>query len=50
MAKESLGLRIGGGIHCNEGDTPIYIANINHQGPVGKSKQIKVSCRPPKGQ
>ncbi|KAF0287176.1 Ligand of Numb protein X 2 [Amphibalanus amphitrite] len=41
--KESLGLRIGGGIHCIEGDTPIYIANINHQGPVGKSKQIKAS-------
>ncbi|XP_043218268.1 ligand of Numb protein X 2-like isoform X2 [Amphibalanus amphitrite] len=41
VAKESLGLRIGGGIHCIEGDTPIYIANINHQGPVGKSKQIK---------
>lgn len=38
---ESLGMRIGGGIGSNEGDTPIYIANINPQGPVGKSKQVK---------
>ena len=27
----------------NEGDTPIYIANINPQGPVGKSNNVKVS-------
>lgn len=39
---ESLGMRIGGGLGSNEGDTPIYIANINPQGPVGKSKQVKV--------
>lgn len=38
---ESLGMRIGGGLGSNEGDTPIYIANINPQGPVGKSKQVK---------
>ncbi|KAG7156806.1 E3 ubiquitin-protein ligase LNX-like 2, partial [Homarus americanus] len=38
---ESLGMRIGGGVGSNEGDTPIYIANINPQGPVGKSKQVK---------
>ena len=35
-------MRIGGGLGSNEGDTPIYIANINPQGPVGKSKQVKV--------
>lgn len=35
-------MRIGGGVSSNEGDTPIYIANINPQGPVGKSKQVKV--------
>lgn len=40
-ANESLGMRIGGGVSSNEGDTPIYIANINPQGPVGKSKQVK---------
>ncbi|KAK7085131.1 PDZ domain binding [Halocaridina rubra] len=40
-ANESLGMRIGGGLGCNEGDTPLYIANINPQGPVGKSKQVK---------
>ncbi|XP_071534328.1 uncharacterized protein [Panulirus ornatus] len=38
---ESLGMRIGGGVGSNEGDTPIYIANINPQGPVGKSKKVK---------
>ncbi|KAK3871161.1 hypothetical protein Pcinc_023675, partial [Petrolisthes cinctipes] len=38
---ESLGMRVGGGLGSNEGDTPIYIANINPQGPVGKSKQVK---------
>ncbi|KAK8405018.1 hypothetical protein O3P69_001533 [Scylla paramamosain] len=40
-SNESLGMRIGGGLGSNEGDTPIYIANINPQGPVGKSKQVK---------
>lgn len=40
-ANESLGMRIGGGVSSNEGDTPIYIANINPQGPVGKSLQVK---------
>ena len=35
-------MRIGGGVNSNEGDIPIYIANINPQGPVGKSKQVKV--------
>ncbi|KAK7085129.1 PDZ domain binding [Halocaridina rubra] len=38
---ENLGMRIGGGIGSNEGDTPIYIANINLQGPVGKCRSIK---------
>ena len=38
-------MRIGGGVSSNEGDTPIYIAYINPQGPVGKSKQVKVSWR-----
>ncbi|XP_076055086.1 ligand of Numb protein X 2-like [Oratosquilla oratoria] len=38
---ESLGMRIGGGVASNEGDTPIYIANINPQGPVGRAKQVK---------
>jgi len=38
---ESLGMRIGGGVSSNEGDTPIYIANINPDGPVGKSKNVK---------
>ena len=36
-------MRIGGGVSSNEGDIPIYIANIHPQGPVGKSKQVKVS-------
>ena len=40
-SKESLGMRIGGGVGSNEGDTPIYIANINPQGPVGKSQNVK---------
>ncbi|XP_076055083.1 ligand of Numb protein X 2-like [Oratosquilla oratoria] len=40
-ANESLGMRIGGGVASNEGDTPIYIANINPQGPVGRAKQVK---------
>lgn len=40
---ESLGMRIGGGVSSNEGDTPIYIANINPQGPVGRCRTIKVS-------
>ena len=35
-------MRIGGGVNSNEGDTPIYIANIHPQGPVGKSKKVKV--------
>ncbi|XP_064121542.1 ligand of Numb protein X 2-like [Macrobrachium nipponense] len=38
---ESLGMRIGGGVGSNEGDTPIYVANINPQGPVGRCKNIK---------
>lgn len=41
--KESLGMRIGGGVNSNEGDTPIYIANINPQGPIGRCRNIKVS-------
>nr|XP_053638873.1 ligand of Numb protein X 2-like [Cherax quadricarinatus] len=39
--RESLGMRIGGGVNSNEGDTPIYIANINPQGPVGRCRNIK---------
>ena len=42
-ARESLGMRIGGGIGSNEGDTPIYIANIHPHGCIGKSKQMKAS-------
>ena len=42
-ARESLGMRIGGGIGSNEGDTPIYIANIHPHGCIGKSKQMKVN-------
>ena len=41
--RESLGMRIGGGIGSNEGDTPIYVANIHPHGCIGKSKQLKVS-------
>ncbi len=41
-ARESLGMRIGGGIGSSEGDTPIYIANIHPHGCIGKSKQMKV--------
>ena len=44
-ARESLGMRIGGGIGSNEGDTPIYIANIHPHGCIGKSKQMKVGIR-----
>lgn len=40
---ESLGMRIGGGLGSNEGDIPIYIANIHPQGCVGKTQQIWVS-------
>lgn len=40
-ARESLGMRIGGGIGSNEGDTPIYVANIHPHGCIGKSKQLK---------
>lgn len=39
--RESLGMRIGGGIGSNEGDTPIYIANIHPHGCIGKSKHLK---------
>lgn len=39
-ANESLGMRIGGGLGSNEGDIPIYIANIHPQGCVGKTQQI----------
>jgi hypothetical protein len=42
-ARESLGMRIGGGIGSNEGDTPIYIANIHPHGCIGKSKQLRVT-------
>ena len=42
-ARESLGMRIGGGIGSNEGDTPIYVANIHPHGCIGKSKQLKVA-------
>lgn len=41
--RESLGMRIGGGIGSNEGDTPIYVANIHPSGCVGKLKQLKVN-------
>ncbi|XP_045605612.1 ligand of Numb protein X 2 [Procambarus clarkii] len=41
IVRESLGMRIGGGVNSNEGDTPIYIANINPQGPVGRCRNIK---------
>ena len=44
-ARESLGMRIGGGIGSNEGDTPIYIANIHPHGCIGKSKQMKVGAK-----
>ncbi|XP_054281415.1 multiple PDZ domain protein-like [Macrosteles quadrilineatus] len=37
---ESLGMRIGGGLGSNEGDIPIYIANIHPHGCVGKTQQI----------
>lgn len=40
---ESLGMRIGGGLGSNEGDIPIYIANIHPQGCVGRTQQILVS-------
>jgi hypothetical protein len=43
ISSETLGIRIGGGIGSNEGDTPIYVANIHPQGCIGKSKQIKVN-------
>ncbi len=36
-------MRIGGGIGSNEGDTPIYIANIHPHGCIGKSKQLRVT-------
>lgn len=42
IVRETLGMRIGGGIGSNEGDTPIYIANIHPQGCIGKSKLLKV--------
>ncbi|KAF2368124.1 PDZ domain [Trinorchestia longiramus] len=38
---ESLGMRIGGGVSSNEGDTPIYIANINNNGSAGRSNKVK---------
>ena len=45
QVRESLGMRIGGGIGSNEGDTPIYIANIHPHGCIGKSKQLKVKTK-----
>ena len=45
-SRESLGMRIGGGIGSNEGDTPIYVANIHPHGCIGKSKQLKVTFCP----
>ncbi|XP_059489261.1 ligand of Numb protein X 2-like [Neocloeon triangulifer] len=37
---ESLGMRIGGGLGSNEGDIPIYIANIHPQGCIGRTQQV----------
>jgi len=40
---ETLGMRIGGGMGSNEGDTPIYVTNIHPKGCIVKSKLFKVS-------
>jgi hypothetical protein len=36
-------MRIGGGLGSNEGDIPIYIANIHPQGCVGQTQQVWVN-------
>ena len=35
-------MRISGGVGSSEGDTPIYVANVNPQGPTGKAR-VRVS-------
>jgi len=36
-------MRIGGGLGSNEGDIPIYIANIHPQGCIGRTQQVWVN-------
>uniref|UniRef100_A0A4D5R9T9 E3 ubiquitin-protein ligase LNX n=1 Tax=Scolopendra viridis TaxID=118503 RepID=A0A4D5R9T9_SCOVI len=38
---ESLGISVSGGLHGYHSDTPIYITNIQSQGCLGRSGQIK---------
>ena len=40
---ESLGISVAGGMCSPRGDTPIFVTNINPQGCLGKSGNIKVS-------
>jgi ligand of Numb protein X 1/2 len=40
---ESLGISVAGGVGSQRGDVPIYITNIQPQGVLGRSRQVKVS-------
>ncbi|XP_064635883.1 ligand of Numb protein X 2-like isoform X3 [Lineus longissimus] len=38
---ESLGISVAGGVGSQRGDVPIYITNIQPQGALGRSRQVK---------
>lgn len=38
---ETLGISVAGGLSSPRGDTPIYVTNINPNGCMGRSKQVK---------
>lgn len=40
-ANESLGISVAGGMRSQQGDTPIYVTNMQTHGCLGRSKQIK---------
>ena len=48
---ETLGISVAGGYGNPRGDIPIYVTNIQADGCIGRSKQVKVcsnvSCRLP---
>ena len=40
---DTLGISVAGGMCSPRGDTPIFVTNINPQGCLGKSGNIKVN-------
>ena len=43
-ANESLGISVAGGYNSTRGDVPIYITNIQENGCLARTKQVKVSA------